>query len=186
MDCQTIHTFETEIGLHVWIRPMRPDDVQNLVDIFEHMTPESRYLRFHEALTNASPQLVRKTAAQFATMPPEKGKGWLAFADLPDQPCAPVGGVRYVRIESDPEVAEVALTVRDDLHGQGIGRALLQLLVTQARADGLRKLTAIVQADNRVALRLLNAASIPIKRKFESGEVFIEADLTATAEPGLS
>jgi len=157
---------------------MRPDDTQNLVDIFEHLSPESRYLRFHEALTHASPQLVQETAAGFATMPAEKGKGWLAFADLPDQPCAPVGGVRYVRITDEPGVAEVALSVRDDLHGQGIGREMLQLLVKQARTEGLCKLTAIIQADNRAVLRLLSAAPIPIERKFEGGEIFMEANLS--------
>ncbi len=158
---------------------MRPDDTQNLVDIFAHLSPESRYLRFHEALTHASSQLVRDTAAEFATMPAEKGKGWLAFADLPDQPCAPVGGVRYVRLANEPGVAEVALTVRDDLHGQGIGRELLYLLAKQARTEGLCKLTAIVQADNRAVLRLLSAAPIPVERKFEGGEIFMEADLSA-------
>jgi len=157
---------------------MRPDDTQNLVDIFEHLSPESRYLRFHEALTHASPKLVQETAAEFATMPAKKGKGWLAFADLPDQPCAPVGGVRYVRLEDEPGVAEVALSVRDDLHGQGIGRELLQLLAKQAREEGLCKLTAIIQADNRAVLRLLSTAPIPIERKFEGGEIFMEADLS--------
>lgn len=161
---------------------MRPDDTQNLIDIFEHLSPESRYLRFHEALEHASPQLVRETAAEFATMPAEKGKGWLAFADLPGQPCAPVGGVRYVRLANAPETAEVALTVRDDLHGQGIGRELLQLLANQARTEGLRKLTAVVQADNRAILKLLSVASIPIKRTFAEGELDIEADLTAAID----
>jgi acetyltransferase len=161
---------------------MQPDDAQNLVDIFEHMSPESRYLRFHEALTHASSQLVRETAAEFATMPPEKGKGWLAFADLPDQPCAPIGGVRYVRLANDPGAAEVALTVRDDLHGQGIGRELLKVLTAQARAEGLRKLIAIIQADNRAVLKLLSAAPIPIERTFENGEIYMEADLTAATE----
>ncbi len=158
---------------------MGPDDTQNLVDIFAHLSPESRYLRFHEALTHASAQLVQDTAAGFATMPAEKGKGWLAFADLPDQPCAPVGGIRYVRLPNEPGVAEVALTVRDDLHGQGIGRELLYLLAKQARSEGLYKLTAIVQANNRAVLRLLSAAPIPVERKFEGGEIFMEADLSA-------
>ena len=158
---------------------MRPDDTQNLVDIFEHLSPESRYLRFHEALTHASSQLVQDTAAEFATMPAEKGRGWLAITDLPDQPCAPVGGVRYVRLADDPEVAEVALSVRDDLHGQGIGRALLQLLAKQARSEGLRKLTAVVQADNRAVLRLLSAAPIPIERRLEGGEIYMEVDILA-------
>ena len=160
---------------------MRADDTQNLVDIFKHLSPKSRYLRFHEALTHASSQLVQDTAAEFATMPEEKGKGWLAFADLPDQPCAPVGGIRYVRLANEPGVAEVALTVRDDLHGQGIGRELLYLLAKQARAEGLFKLTAIVQADNRAILRLLSAAPIPIERKFEGGEIYVEVDLSAVS-----
>jgi len=114
-----------------------------------------------------------------ATIPIEKGKGWLAFADLPDQPCAAVGGVRYVLIPGKTDVAEVALTVRDDLQGQGIGRELLELVVKQARVEGIRSLVAVVQAGNRAVLKLLSGIPYPINRTLEGGEVYVEADISS-------
>ncbi len=162
---------------------MRPDDAQNLVDIFEHLSPDSRYLRFHEALSDPSTQLVQERAEEMALIPAKKGKGWLAFADLPDQPCAPVGGVRYVMLPETPNAAEVALTVRDDLQGQGIGRELLGLVVEQARAEGIQRLVAVIQAGNRAVLKLLSASPYPVSRKLESGEVYVEVDISIEPLP---
>ena len=79
MNCDPTHTFKTNSDLLIWIRPLHPDDIQNLVDIFKHLSPDSRYLRFHEALTDPSPQLIQKRAEEMALVPAEKGKGWLAL-----------------------------------------------------------------------------------------------------------
>ena len=184
MNCESTHTFTTKTGLSVWILPLRPDDTQNLVDIFDHLSPDSRYLRFHEALNSPSAEFIQEKAEEMATIPGEKGKGWLAFADLPGQPCAPVGGVRYVRIPGKTDVAEVALTVRDDVQGQGIGRELLELVVRQARDEGIRSLVAIVQAGNRAVLKLLGGTPYPINRSQKNGEVYVEADISSVPPDG--
>jgi RimJ/RimL family protein N-acetyltransferase len=178
MNCEPTHTFRTKTGLLVSIRPLRPDDTQNLVDIFEHLSPDSRYLRFHEALNNPTNEFIQEKAEEMATIPEKKGKGWLAFADLPDQPCAPIGGVRLVRLPETTDAAEVALTVRDDLQGQGIGRELLELVIKQAREEDIRRLIAVVQAGNRAVLKLLGDTPYPISRSLKSGEVYVEADIS--------
>jgi len=179
MDCEPTHIFRTKTGLLIWIRPLSPDDTQNLVDIFEHLSPDSRYLRFHEALNNPTDEFIQEKAEEMATIPEEKGKGWLAFADLPDQPCAPIGGVRLVRLPETTDAAEVALTVRDDLQGQGIGRELMGLVVKLARAEGIRSLVAVVQAGNRAVLKLLSDTPYPINRSLNSGEVYVEVDISS-------
>ena len=181
MSSQCPHTFQAKNGLPVWIRPMRADDTDNLIDIFEHLSPESRYLRFHEPLISPDPELVRREASRMATTPPHRGRGWLAFADLPDQPCAPIGGARYVRLSEGATTAEVALSVRDDLQNQGIGKELLRLLLEEAQADGIETLIAIVQANNRAVMNLLAESPFPVERSTRRGETYVKVRLTPTA-----
>jgi ribosomal protein S18 acetylase RimI-like enzyme len=53
----------------------------------------------------------------------------------------------------------VGMMVRDDLQGQGIGRALLEACIARARAaEGLEQLTLSVTSSNAGAVRLYRAA----------------------------
>lgn len=178
------HTFLTDSGLCVWVRPMRPDDAPHIINIFEHLSPESRYLRFHEPLTAPDPQFILEQAEALTAQTMRHGHGWLAFADLPDEAAATIGGVRWMQVE--PRVAEVALTVRDDLQQQGIGRELLRLCLADARESGIEKLTAVVQGANRAVLRLLSQAGLPVTRDTHAGEIYIEVDLTGDVEKALA
>lgn len=154
------HSFSTKDGQRISVRPLKPEDAHYLVDLFEHMGPESRYLRFNLALTNPDPELVWTEAQRLAQIDPERDGAWLAFCDLPNQPGAAVGGARYVRI--DATTAEASLAVRDDMQNKGIGTELLQLLIEQARLAGISKLVANVQRGNRALWRLLQRSGIDV------------------------
>ena len=64
MDAEFVHTFRSKDGLLLGIRPLRPDDAHNLVDLFEHMGPESRFLRFNLALPDPDPETIQGFLAQ--------------------------------------------------------------------------------------------------------------------------
>jgi GNAT superfamily N-acetyltransferase len=102
---------------------MRPSDVPHLLDIFHHLSVESRYLRFNLPLADPDPAWLQKEAERMADVPPDQGGAWLAFVDLPEEGQTCIGGVRYIYVGN--KKAEVALTVRDDLQGLGIGTAML-------------------------------------------------------------
>jgi RimJ/RimL family protein N-acetyltransferase len=148
-----VHQFTTRDGQRVWLRPVEKDDARHLVDLFQHMGPESRYLRFNLALDNPDPELVWAEAERLSQIDPETDGAWLAFTDLPDQPDAAVGGARYMGIGH--AAAEASLAVRDDMQNKGIGTELLLFLVESARAAGILKLVAIVQRGNRPLWHLL-------------------------------
>ena len=69
----------------------------------------------------------------------------------------PVAIARLVRLGGGS--AELAFEVADAYQGRGIGSALAQLLVADARAAGICELTALVRSDNRAALALLRRCS---------------------------
>ncbi|MDQ4079008.1 MAG: GNAT family N-acetyltransferase [Chloroflexota bacterium] len=175
-----VYTFETKTGLSVRVRPLRADDVPLLVDLFEHLGPESRFQRFNRALDAPSVEEVWDEAQHIARIEPSQGEGWLAFADLPGERDAIVAGVRYVRIP--PNAAEAAIVVRDDIQKQGVGRHLLQLLIREVHARGIKKLTALVRQDNPALSHLLPQFPYPVKRLPQGQFVYLELGLDSKDE----
>ncbi|MCS7040119.1 MAG: GNAT family N-acetyltransferase, partial [Caldilineales bacterium] len=174
------HSFRTAKGRRIWVRPLRADDASHLVAIFEALSPESRYLRFHEPLEAPDPALVAARAREMVEVTLRHGRGWLAFARRGNRR-VPIGGVRWVRVPTaapdEPPQAEIAVTVCDAFQGQGIGRELLRLAVLDAHAAGIRRLLAVVHGSNRAVMHLLAHAPVPLRQTIHAGEVYIEADI---------
>lgn len=175
-----LHQFETRHGLQVRVRLMRSDDAAYLVDIFEHMSADSRYQRFHTPLENPSPERIWREAMEIATADPSAQTCFLAFADLPSQKNAPIGAARYVIVE--PGMAEAALSVRDDGQRQGIGTQLLCILADAARDAGLEKLTASIQNENLGIWEALRRLPYPVKRQVTGADSDVIVDLTGQME----
>lgn len=166
--------FTTRSGFRVTFRRLRPEDAPYIVDLFEHLSAQSRYQRFQIPLEHADPAWVEQMARDIVRVE-EPGEGWLAFADLPGEPNACIGGGRF--IATGAGVAEVSVTVRDDFQGQGLGTTILRLLSDEARQVGIHTFTAYVQASNQAVFRMLARLGIPYRRSTHQGETVIEMDL---------
>lgn len=151
-DCE--FKFESNDGLSIEFYRLLPEDAGDLVDLFDHLSTNSRYMRFNQYLASVDPELVRREAEHIALVDPARGVGVLAFADLPDQPHAPVAAARYV-LTDDPQQAEVSVSVRDDMQHQGIGAQMLLYLSAEARKAGVRSLIGTFQTSNRRIWALL-------------------------------
>ena len=172
-------TFYTTDGQRIVVRRMLPADVNHLVAIYRHLSPESIYLRFQEPVTNLSPVRVLDEARHLAAIRSDQGKGLLAFVETTDGVRHPIAGARYLRVA--PDVAEISITVRDDFQRKGVGRQLLALLVREARRDGVRKIVANVSAQNRAILHLINQLAAPVRREHYGPELYIEVDISDLA-----
>jgi len=86
---------------------------------------------------------------------------------------------RLVRSHNDPQAAEVAVTVADDLQGRGLGTALLGFLADRARAEGIRRFTALILASNREMLDLLEDLGPVRILERASGTIELEIALPA-------
>ena len=109
-----------------------------LIDFFQSLSADSRYLRFHGA-TTINPQTV---AGALETDWTTRGSLLGELAD-PDGRLRPVALATYVQLH-DPSRAEVAFAVADELHGRGIGTRLLERLAAHAASAGLKELVAEV------------------------------------------
>ena len=174
----TWYRFRDRNGLEISVRPETPADASNLVDLFGHLSPTSRYLRFSKSMDDPNPARVREEAERLAQLGPPRDMAWLAFADLPDQPDAPIAGVRYDRVSAD--TAEIAISVRDDMQRRGIGSELLRFICEKAREEGFLRLVATFRAENRAVWALFKHSPYPVARELHGAEVDVVIDL---AEP---
>ncbi len=179
MKRQTPITFHTTDGQTITVRRILPADINQLVYIFRNLSEESVYQRFREPATNLSPMRVLEEARSLAENSYLRGKGFIAYADLPGRPGAPIAGVRYVR--TGKTSAEVAVTVIDAFQKKGVGSRLIELIFEEARRDGIRTLTANVSATNSAVLRMLNNNNYPQKRERFGSEIAIEFDISEEA-----
>ncbi|MBP6017234.1 MAG: GNAT family N-acetyltransferase [Candidatus Promineofilum sp.] len=157
--------FETKNGLIVKTRPITSEDAPYLVDIFEHMGPESRYNRFLQTAEHVDMDRIWKEAEKIADISDDGSTGYLAFVDLPEQPQAPVGGARYIRMSSTQ--AEFAVSVRDDMQSMGIGTHLLRLLIESALDDGVEQWVGTIENNNTPMWALLRKLGYRLERQPE-------------------
>jgi ribosomal protein S18 acetylase RimI-like enzyme len=75
---------------------------------------------------------------------------------------------------------EIAFEVADAYQGLGIGSALTRELVADARAAGVREVTALVRDDNPAALAVLRRVLGRLEVRFDGPEIFVRALLPAT------
>lgn len=177
---QLAKRFKAKDNVPVWVRLLRPKDAHYLVDLFEHMGPESRYRRFHQVADNVPAAQVWEEAERIATARPDEQLGLIAFSTLPDEGEVTVGVARIVWLSD--ETAEVAMSVRDDRQGQGIGKRLLAMVLELAQISGAETVVGTVQNDNDPMWHLLAKLLYPVRRTIDGTESEIVIDLTRERE----
>lgn len=171
-------TFTTRRGEVIATRLIQPEDAPLLIDLFLHLSVETRRRRFNIGLENIEPKMLQERAKELAEVDNCAESGAiLAFADQAEgRPL--IGVARLARNPySKPGAAEIAVVVRDDYQGQGIGSQLLTLLVELARQMGFTALEATVQADNQQALAMTQKTPLPLQRRTSHGETHLLLDL---------
>jgi GNAT superfamily N-acetyltransferase len=138
-------------GSEVLIRRVQRDDAQLLADGFARLSLSSRWMRF----LMARPKL---SAAELRYLTEVDHHDHEALGAVDEVEGHGVGIARYIRLPGDAQAAEVAITVVDDWQGLGLGTVLLAQLSDRARAEGIRRFTALVAAENSAGHRLLRRA----------------------------
>jgi ribosomal protein S18 acetylase RimI-like enzyme len=126
----------------VVIRPLTADDSSALLAAFEHLSLETRRLRF----MSAGARLTKRDAERLTDLDHQQAE---ALAAIAPETGEIIGVARYFGLLRDPAAAEVAVTVNDDWQGRGIGRRLVAALAERARANGFERLVAFVDPANR-------------------------------------
>ena len=162
-------------GTQLHIRAIRSDDKQALVHLFERLSPQTVYFRFHGVKKSLSrDELVYLTELDFHR---QAALVAVLKVDGEDQI---VGVGRYASAPRAPQHrAEVALTVEDAHQGRGIGSLLLKHLMGVAHDAGVSELDAHVLAENNHMLQLFERTGLVVRRSASAGA----CHLVMTTEP---
>ena len=93
-----------------------------------------------------------------------------------------VGVARYVRLEREPDTAEVAVAVVDDWQGRGVASEILSRLAARARDEGIARFRATCLADNRAVLDVLQELGATRCTSVEAGVMAIDVELAGALE----
>jgi RimJ/RimL family protein N-acetyltransferase len=164
-------------GTAVLIRPIRADDKGRISEAFRNLETESIYTRFFhhkkmltdEELTAATEVDFNNVVALVVTI----GEG--DYETI-------IGGGRYVVFEDlgAERSAEVAFTVEEDYHGQGMASLLLRHLASIAREKGVSQFEAEVLSENKAMISVFSRSGLPIKKKLEGGVMHVTLSLAST------
>jgi acetyltransferase len=160
-------TITTRRGRDVIVRHMHVHDDALLVDLFHHFSEDTRRMRFFSPLPDLPDTIVWREAHRLADINPRYAAALIAL----DAAQGYAIGVARIAIDIGiPTSAELAIVLRDDYQGEGIGTILFDLLVQVALVRGIKRLRALSLAENAAVHRLIDKLGMPYTSETRHGE----------------
>ncbi len=151
-------------GVDLTIRPIRPEDADIEREFVRRLSPQSRYFRFMQAVS----ELSQKMLVRFTQIDYDREMALIAVIESEQEPEGElqVGVARYT-VNPDQFSCEFALTVADEWQGRGIGWKLMNELMEVARLRGLRRIEGEVLGENRNMLSLMERLDFSVRNHEE-------------------
>ncbi|HET8717521.1 MAG TPA: GNAT family N-acetyltransferase [Nocardioidaceae bacterium] len=156
------------------LRPITPADEQLLVEFYEQVSAESKYLRFFAPM----PRLSERDVRRFTHV---DHRDRVAFVLTVAGRMIAVG--RFDRItppDGTGETAEVAFLVQDAHQGRGIAQLLLEHLAQAGREVEVKKFVAEVLPENQRMIQIFRDAGYHVAGGFEDGVMRFEFAILST------
>lgn len=132
------------------IRPITPEDKAPLQLGLAQLSSESRRQRFFSSRKD----FTDKELKFFTEVDQHDHIAFVAIDTSGNQP-APAGSIRSVRDNKRPDFAEMAITVIDKYHKQGLGLALFETLAEEARLQKITHFYGDFHTSNTGMMKLL-------------------------------
>jgi acetyltransferase len=165
------HT-RTDVGIDIFVRPIRPEDAPLLVGLFESLSQRSVYMRFFSPMK----RLPHSMLAQFTQIDYDRHIALVALSESKSK--EEMLGVARLIYERNLKEAEFSVVVGDQWQGKGIGAALLQRCLSIASDQGLEKVTGVVLAENTQMLALGKKMELKSRKIIGTNEYELEKDYT--------
>jgi acetyltransferase len=150
--------YHTADGTRLTIRPIRPEDAKIEQEFVRRLSPESRYFRFMQAVSELTPQML----VRFTQIDYDREMALIAVREDEDGGELQVAVARYT-VDPDRKGCEFALTVADEWQGQGIGYHLMSELMEVGRSRGLDRIHGEVLASNHNMMGLMKRLGFEIR-----------------------
>ena len=132
----------------VCLRPLRPEDATRYADFVDVLDAR----RVHRGTFALLPD-----PADIETWPANGDGRDITYVAILDDARGTLLGIARAMRRSKNKVAKVAIVLRPDVEGQGLGRVLMGKLVTDCRTSGILELEGETPAGNRRMLDLARA-----------------------------
>lgn len=162
-------------GGTVHLRPITPDDGEELLEFHGRLSERTRYFRYF----GPYPRIPQRDLERFSTVDHQDRVAIIAL--LGDDIVA-VGRFDRLNKDDNGDSAEVAFVVEDGHQGRGLGSILLEHLAAAAREVGLSKFEAEVLAENGQMVRVFRDAGYQVSREFDEGVLHLEFAIDPTDE----
>jgi acetyltransferase len=159
-------------GARVILRPIRVTDAAGFARAYSQLGELSRQRRFMSVAHQLTPAELR-----YLTSVDHRDHEALVAVDPSSGEI--LGSARYVRDPDCPDEAELAVEVIDEWQRRGVGRGLVEVLSTIARANGVTRFTAIVAIENVPVQLALRGAGATARAGVGAGELDYTIDLEA-------
>jgi acetyltransferase len=168
------------VAAPVKLRAIRSADAAMFGDFVRALSPQSKRLRFHAAVS----ELPAAALVRLAT--PDARHEIAAIATVEDdlgERC--IGEARSAAVDDAPDTHEFGLAVADDRRRRGLGGALLERLLCLARRAGVRWLRGDVLRENLPMLALARRLGFAIARHpCDATLLRVMRATTTPAQPG--
>jgi len=138
--------FTTRSGVELLVRPTTQFDEKELTRFFDKVTDEDRRFRFLAASDHVRHDQLRP----LVEVDHLHTESFLAF-ETSDGTLVATG---QLACDAALDTAEVAVSVRADYRGRGVGWTILDLLAREAEKRGVRRVISIESRDNHAAIEL--------------------------------
>jgi len=151
----------------VHIRPIVPDDADDVVEFHSRLSERTRYMRYF----GPTPTLPPREVARMTTVDYHDR---VALVALLGGKIIAIGVYEGLADSLKPESAEVAFVVDDAHQGRGLGPILLEHLAGAAAENGFTRFEAEVLAENTNMVTVFRTAGYQLSRSFDGSNVHVE------------
>jgi acyl-CoA hydrolase/GNAT superfamily N-acetyltransferase len=155
---------QTKQGDELYIRPIKALDEDRLRDFFHKLSDQNVYMRYFTQLRS----LPQKVLKRFSDIDYHKDMALIALSPPQATQQEIVGLAQWIVDEHD-SIPELALQIRDDWQGKGLGKFLFLRLIEIAKTYQIKTLKADVLLNNDAMNKVFETADIPYQRKTEIG-----------------
>jgi acetyltransferase len=166
---------ETDEDEPVTIRPIRPEDEPLMVKFHETLSEQSIYMRYFHMM-NLDQRTTHERLTRICFIDYDREMALVAERTDPEPGEPEIMGVaRLSRRHGAANEAEVAVLISDPFQRQGLGTLLLSKLLSVARAEGLRHITADILFENYIMQHISKRLGFRLRR--DTQEMVMKADL---------
>lgn len=165
------HTITLKNGTTVLIRRAEPEDLQMIFHLFRSLSDDTMFRRFLRSQRN----LTREDAQEMLRLNEGNVTSLIAVLKMNHEERA-IGEARYVANPTG-RLAEAAVVVADEWQNCGLGTALFSDLIAEAGRQGLTKIFAYFDLQNKSIIHLGEKFGFKLAKERKPDYAMMKAEL---------